>query len=237
MAGEKIGIKVADGSFFPIMDMDSRGGKKFVLTTNHDYQEGVQMDFFLGQEDSAPEELRYIGGMRMSKIEPEEQGKPEVAVYMRLGEDGSLVVRAVDEVIGEEESKSYDLPMDEYQGASEEAAEPAGPDESSEPSVWNDPRITDYAPSVVEGGPESTESPESTEFTESFEEEEPAPERKSRGNILLAIGFVLIGLFLMGMLSFLFFRQFEREPQPPLREEASQVRLEAGPGEALFQYA
>ncbi len=217
MAGQKIGIKLADGSFYPVMNAESREKKKFVLTTNHDYQEGVQIDFFLGPENASPGELRSIGGLRMSKIEPDEQGKPEVTVYTKLDEDGSLVVRAVDEVIGEEESKAYDLPLDEdegLEGASLSAPEGEDSQGGETDGPGQDPWGLDrYAPAMTGEGPEN------------FEEEVPYTKRKSRGNLFMAVGFVLIGLFLIGMLSFLFFRQFERHPQPPLRAEPEQALL------------
>jgi len=196
MAVNKIGIKLADGSFFPIMDAQAGERKKLVLTTTHDYQEKVQIDFYLGDEESTPDELMPIGGMRMEKVEPDEQGKPEVKLYLSVDTQGNLIARAVDDVVGEEESKSYVIPLDGSEAL--DVGSPFSDDES------------DYFPSMAMESDFEEDS--------SFEAEEPKPQPR-RGNLVFALGFALIGLFLIAMLSFLFFRQFDRAPQPPLQAE------------------
>lgn len=206
MAGKKIGIKVADGAFYPVLDPEAGQRKKMVLTTTHDYQEKVQIDFYLGEENSSPEELISIGGMRMEKVEPEEQGRPEVTLFLSVDEEGNLIARAVDEVVGEDESKVYVIPYGDDSSLSfdEDAFDDLRGQES--PDFGGESSYFPSLPSEV-----------SEQFPQEQERETAVPRRK--GNPFFALGFTLIGLFLIALLSFLFFRQFEKGEQPPLQAE------------------
>lgn len=203
MAENKIGIKLADGSFFPVIGLDSGEHKKLVLTTSRDFQEKVKIDFFMGEEESSPEMLVPVGEMFMEDLESETQGTPEIKLFLSIDSDGNLIARAVDDVVGEEESKSYVIPLsDEFHNAIQ--AESA-----------TDTLDSDFLPSL------SMDPGEDMDTDFGSEEES----LRNRGNIFLAAGFVLVGLFIISMLSFLFFRQFEKSPQPELRAEPAQQSL------------
>ena len=48
MSDSTIGIKVADGSYYPVIDFDYRGTKKLILTTAKDNQDKVRVDLYRG---------------------------------------------------------------------------------------------------------------------------------------------------------------------------------------------
>ena len=67
MSVSTIGIKVADGSYYPVIEVDFRGTRKLVLTTAKDNQEKVQVDLYRGN-GSALSEARYIGSLDRKSV-------------------------------------------------------------------------------------------------------------------------------------------------------------------------
>ena len=64
-----IGIKIADGNYYPIIDTTAVGKKRLVLTTVKDDQENVQVDLYKGEDDSI-ESATYIGSLVLGKAGP-----------------------------------------------------------------------------------------------------------------------------------------------------------------------
>ena len=79
MSKGKIGIKVADGSFYPVLEEDYLGQKKLVLTTVRDNQDTVQIDLYQGQSERA-EKRDYVGTLVIENIEPSPKREPEIEV-------------------------------------------------------------------------------------------------------------------------------------------------------------
>jgi hypothetical protein len=52
LSSPQIGIKIADGSFYAILDEGLAQRKRLVLTTVKDNQESVQIDLFRSSENS-----------------------------------------------------------------------------------------------------------------------------------------------------------------------------------------
>ena len=87
MSDSTIGIKVADGSYYPVIDVDFRGTKKLILTTAKDNQDKVQVDLYRGNGSSLSE-ARYIGSLLIENIPPAAQGEPEIELLIGIDEDG-----------------------------------------------------------------------------------------------------------------------------------------------------
>ena len=51
--GSEIGIKLADGSFYSVLEQDFTGRKKLVVTTSRDNQDSVQIDLYRGSGEGA----------------------------------------------------------------------------------------------------------------------------------------------------------------------------------------
>ena len=49
MAGSTIGIKIADGSYYPVLAEGFTGTKRLTLTTVKDDQDRVQIDLYRGE--------------------------------------------------------------------------------------------------------------------------------------------------------------------------------------------
>ncbi len=108
MDNSTIGIKVADGTYFPVMEEDNTVKKKLVLTTVNDEQNSVQIDLYkgLGQElDNAV----YLGSLLIEDIKPALKGTPEIELILGIDENGNLNAEAGASGEGERQSLSVSL--------------------------------------------------------------------------------------------------------------------------------
>ena len=100
MAGT-IGIKIANGDFYPIVEENSTQKKRLVLTTVHDDQESVQIDFFRSISKSMLD-AQYIGSLIVENLRPRSQGEPSIEVVISSDQEGNIAADAYDLDIGGE---------------------------------------------------------------------------------------------------------------------------------------
>lgn len=93
MAGT-IGIKIANGDFYPIMEGNSTVKKRLVLTTVHDRQKSVQIDLFKSISKSM-RDAQYIGTLLVENIRPRPKGEPSIEMVIS-GVDGNITAEARD---------------------------------------------------------------------------------------------------------------------------------------------
>ena len=108
----RIGIRVADGSFFPILEDTDAGHKKLVVTTVRDHQTAVRLAFY--RQDSGQAENAYLGTLSLEEIEAAPKGEPDVEVHLGL-DDNSLNAMARDVLTGDTQSLSVSLDPDQDQ--------------------------------------------------------------------------------------------------------------------------
>ncbi|MGP1576902.1 MAG: LysM peptidoglycan-binding domain-containing protein [Treponema sp.] len=91
----KIGIKLADGTFFPIMDEDSVSPpEKLELTTVRDDQSSVQINLF--KKESEEYEPVYIGSLIIEDIKNKAAGDPTIELKLSLDNEKNLSAEAID---------------------------------------------------------------------------------------------------------------------------------------------
>ncbi len=88
----KIGIKLADGSFFPIMDEDSSTFETLELTTVRDEQQSVQINLFKKEDSLDPQ---YIGSLVVEDIHQKKAGEATIALKLSLDEEKKLSAEAL----------------------------------------------------------------------------------------------------------------------------------------------
>ena len=103
-----IGIKVADGSYFPILEEGSAKRKRLVLTTVNDDQESVQIDLYKG-EGSELLDAAYVGSLLIENITQGPKESSEIELKIGFGEDGILNAEAGDPATGQIESLSVSM--------------------------------------------------------------------------------------------------------------------------------
>ncbi len=145
LSDSSIGIKIADGTFYPVLEEDFRGRKRVVLTTVRDNQTAVQIDLYRGQ-GRALEGAEYVGSLIIENIQPAPKGEPEIEVVLGLDEQGNLNATANDKLTGEKQSlsvsmqslgpdRTYDIPEFSFEKTPGEplAGEPPAAPEREEP--------------------------------------------------------------------------------------------------------
>jgi hypothetical protein len=220
--GQQIGIKLADGSFYPVLSEGDRSRKKLVLTTARDNQETVQIDLFRGEGQLA-EETDYIGTLMIENIQPAPLKEPEVEVVLGVDEQGNLEATASDALTGESQSLSVSL-QSLSQGA------------------------VDYPEFELEREGAQRDDFEETLLTGETYPISASDRRKEhlgkkRRNPLLLIGFVILSLILVAAIAFVVLRAIGGTPIPALfagRQEPSpsqtaQTAAEAPQGQPAVQ--
>ena len=195
MNGQQIGIKLADGSFYPVLSEDDRIRKKLVLTTARDNQETVQIDLYRGEAEVA-EETDYIGTLMIENIRPAPMKEPEVEVVLGVDEQGNLEATASDALTGESQSLSVSL-----QSLSQGPAEYPQFEMEREGAERDD-----FEESLLTG--------ETYPISASDRRKEHL--HKKRRNPLLLVGFIILSLILIAAIAFVVFKAIGGTPIPPL---------------------
>jgi nucleoid-associated protein YgaU len=90
-----IGIKIANGEFYPIVKENSSVKKRLILTTVHDKQRSVQIDLYKSFTNTMADAL-YIGSLVVENIKPRSKGEPSIEMVISSTESGEIVAEAID---------------------------------------------------------------------------------------------------------------------------------------------
>jgi hypothetical protein len=90
-----IGIKLANGEFYPILAENSQEKKRLVLTTVHDNQRSIQIDLYRSSSRTMVDAL-YIGSLVMENITQQPKGQPSIELVAASSLDGDITAHAVD---------------------------------------------------------------------------------------------------------------------------------------------
>ena len=199
MNGKQIGIKLADGSFYPILEEEFTGRKKLVVTTARDNQDSVQIDLFRGRGERA-DQASYLGSLMIENIHPAPKKEPEIEVLIGLDPQGNLEATASDALSGQTQSLSLSLPAIE-------AAEEETPFEEAAPAAPASEEAKEFEESLLTG--------ETYPIGPSDRRKEHL-ERRKRSPLLLIL-FIILGLALVAGAAYLVYRLLDRNAIPALR--------------------
>jgi hypothetical protein len=212
LSDSTIGIKVADGSYYPVIDADFRGTKKLILTTAKDNQEKVQVDLYRGNGSSLSE-ARYIGSLTIENINPAAQGQPEIELLIGISDDGQLTAEAFDQSTGERQS--FDTSLEGSTGQDAFAEPEFALDSGSEEGMdFEEPALTgeDYPVGETDRRKETV--------------------HRRGPNILLLVLFVVLGIALIGAIAYFVYRAVSGPAIPPLPTSAVAAPAKPGPAPA-----
>jgi hypothetical protein len=88
-----IGIKIANGEFYPILEENSTVKKRLVLTTVHNKQASVHIDLY--KRDASRDDL-YIGSLVIEHIKAKPRGDPSIELTVSSNDLGEISAEAVD---------------------------------------------------------------------------------------------------------------------------------------------
>ena len=89
-----IGLKIANGEFYSILEENSPVKKRLVLTTVHDNQRSVQIDLYKSFTRTMVD-AQYIGSLVMENIKPRPKGEPSIELVISSAKDGEITADAV----------------------------------------------------------------------------------------------------------------------------------------------
>jgi nucleoid-associated protein YgaU len=196
LSDSTIGIKVADGSYYPILEEGFTGCKKLTLTTAKDNQEKVQIDLYRGNGSSLSE-ARYIGSLIIENIPPAAQGMPEIELLISLDEEGQLSAEASHAKTGESQrfvTTLTTLSEAETYAEPEFVMDQAGADEPG----LEEPALTGEAYPVGEK-----------------DSREEALHRRTP-NLILLVLFVILGVALVAGIAYFVYRAIQGPAVPAL---------------------
>ncbi|MDR3148018.1 MAG: Hsp70 family protein, partial [Treponema sp.] len=90
-----IGIKIANGEFYPIIDENSSVKKRLVLTTVHDKQHSVQIDLYKSFTKTMADSL-YIGSLVVEDLGSKPKGEPSIEMIISCDAEGHISAEALD---------------------------------------------------------------------------------------------------------------------------------------------
>jgi LysM repeat protein len=90
-----IGIKIANGDFFSIIEANSYAKKRLILTTVHDSQKSMQIDLYRSLMHTMAD-AQYIGSIVVENIKPRLKGEPSIELIISSNKNGELTASAVD---------------------------------------------------------------------------------------------------------------------------------------------
>ena len=200
-----IGVKTADGAFYPILEQDYDGRKKLVLTTIRDNQETVQIDLYQKKKEDEGSK-QYIGSLVIENIQEALKGEPEIEVIIGIDPDGNLNAIACDMATGNKQRLTTILEnLNKNQLLDV-------PDFDLDESLDEEPEVT----MMREPEQDFTISEDNTEVTDT----------KKESNPLKRIIFILIGLILIAGITFLIFyliNQNSSDVKPEIEERVEQI--------------
>ncbi len=103
-----IGIKIADGSYFPILEEGTTKRKRLVLTTVNDDQESVQIDLYKGKGVELLD-AAYVGSLLIENIAQGPKESSEIELKIGVDKDGTLNAEAGDLASDQIESLSLSM--------------------------------------------------------------------------------------------------------------------------------
>jgi hypothetical protein len=213
-----IGIKTADGKYYPVLVKDESKKKRLVLTTVRDNQDSVHIDLYQG-EGSEMASADYIGSLVVDSIRDAEKGKPEIELSLGTDKRGNLIATAKDTGSGEYQSLSVSL---------ESVAEGQNysvPDfdldmDRSEENFFTEEQFD-------ESLSQSYSPPPSLPAGKGRERTELVSRRSIWSSPLLFIAFLLLGLMVIALGTYFIFKVLQTSPAPPLQVKAGLDYLSA----------
>ncbi|MEW5817085.1 MAG: Hsp70 family protein [Spirochaetota bacterium] len=206
MRESTIGIKIADGTYYPVIEEHKKGKKKLILTTVNNEQTSVQIDLYRGD---GPEiaAAQYVGSLVIDNIEPAPRGTPEIELIIGLDDQGNLNASASDKVTGEGQSLSVSLETLTEGGIYEvpefELEEQFVPSPDLE---WEEEPLKEITP----------EESLADEIYAGEEQGELSVTERRKTHPLILVAFIVLGLIIIVLLAFLIFRLFQGPSIPPL---------------------
>jgi len=103
-----IGIRIANGTFFPILKEDDRAKKRLVLSPVKEKQKDVKIDIFRGEGEGMYDPV-YVGSLILNNINHKGGKVPDIELLISVSDAGILDVQASEPISGVKQFLSVSL--------------------------------------------------------------------------------------------------------------------------------
>ena len=94
-----IGIKLADGSFYPVLQDNTPSEKTLELTTAHNNQTKVMVDLYRSATCSM-DDAEYVDSLQIENLNAHPNGEPDISFSISVDEDNQLSAKIIDKETG-----------------------------------------------------------------------------------------------------------------------------------------
>ena len=108
MNNPTIGIRIANGTYFPILKEEDRDKKKLILSPVKEDQKDVKIDIFRGEGEGMYEPI-YVASLILNNINQEDGKVPEIELLLNVTEGGILDAQAYEPISGTKQFLSVSL--------------------------------------------------------------------------------------------------------------------------------
>ena len=103
-----IGIKLADGSFYPVLQENTPSQKTLELTTAHNNQTKVMVDLYRSATCSM-EDAEYVDSVQIENLVAHPNGEPDISFSVSIDKDNQLSAKIVDSETGNQSNTTITL--------------------------------------------------------------------------------------------------------------------------------
>ena len=103
-----IGIKLADGSFYPVLEEFSNSEKQLDLTTAHNNQTKVMVDLYRSKNCSM-DDAEYVDSLQIENLVAHPNGEPDISFTVSIDGDNKLSARIKDSETGNQSKTTITL--------------------------------------------------------------------------------------------------------------------------------
>ncbi|MDR1302481.1 MAG: Hsp70 family protein, partial [Treponema sp.] len=93
--GSTIGIKIANGDFYPILEENTVVKKRLIVTTVYNNQASIHIDLYKSATQTLADAFP-LGRMVVEPIKPAQKGEPSIKLVVSSNQKGEIIVDAVD---------------------------------------------------------------------------------------------------------------------------------------------
>ena len=103
-----IGIKLADGSFYPVLEEFSNSEKQLDLTTAHNNQTKIMVDLYRSKSCSM-EDAEYVDSLQIENLVAHPNGEPDISFSVSIDENNKLSAKIKDSETGKQSKTTITL--------------------------------------------------------------------------------------------------------------------------------
>lgn len=224
MKKNKIGLKLADGEFYPVLEDGVASRKRLVVTTVQDAQPSVQIDLYRGSGGTV-DGASYIGSLVVEGIPKMPKGDPDIRMDLGLAADGTLTAFAQEASTGSSQSLKVSL-----ESLSEEEKYEI-PDFEVDKETEATASFSDADFEETDSLPSGADSAQLLHDVHSEVEAAEAAERPERTGLKVAL-IVAAALIVLGGLAFLAWKFLLPPAQAAKAEPAASVAVQSAPAQS-----